>query len=153
MQVDFSKRVQLLADETKRELTAGDIWAEFVRAYRLDDTGGFTLVDYEGGFRRGSGSERIFTGRIRHRDREIAVTGRGNGLVSAVLAAIAEAFGIDLSVVDYQEHALRRGTDAKAAAYLQCVRPDGMQVFGVGIDDDVATATVKAVLSAASAVG
>ncbi|MGZ9723813.1 2-isopropylmalate synthase [Rhizobium miluonense] len=151
MQVDFSKRVQLLADSTKRELTAEDIWKEFARAYHVDDVENFELVDYEGGFRKGPGAERVFTGRIRHRDRNVAVTGRGNGLVSAVLAAIGEAFGVDLNVIDYQEHALRRGTDAKAAAYLQCVRPDGMQVFGVGIDEDVATATVKAVLSAASA--
>ncbi|ASW08915.1 2-isopropylmalate synthase [Rhizobium sp. 11515TR] len=153
MQVDFSKRVQLLADETKRELTAEDIWKAFVHAYYVDDVERFELVDYEGGFRRGAGAERTFTGRIRHGNRDVAVSGRGNGLVSAVLAAIAEAFGVELSVMDYQEHALRRGSDAKAAAYLQCVRSDGSQVFGVGIDADVATATVKAVLSAASAAG
>ncbi|MFB2566217.1 2-isopropylmalate synthase [Rhizobium sp. IMFF44] len=153
MQVDFSKRVQFLADETKRELTAEDIWRAFVQAYHVDDVERFALIDYEGGFRRGAGAERIFTGRIRHGNRDVAVSGRGNGLVSAVLAAIAEAFGVELSVMDYQEHALRRGSDAKAAAYLQCVRPDGSQVFGVGIDEDVATATVKAVLSAASAAG
>ncbi|MFJ6321874.1 MULTISPECIES: 2-isopropylmalate synthase [unclassified Rhizobium] len=151
MQVDFSRRVQLLADSTKRELMAEDIWKEFVRAYHVDDGESFELVEYEGGFRRGLGADRVFTGRIRHRGQDVAVTGRGNGLVSATLSAIADAFGVTLNVMDYQEHALRRGTDAKAAAYLQCVRPDGRQVFGVGIDEDVAAATVKAVLSAASA--
>ncbi len=153
MQVDFSRRVQLLADETKRELTAEDIWKAFVDAYHVDDAERFELVDYEGGFRRGAGAERIFTGRIRHGNQDVVVSGRGNGLVSAVLAAIAEAFAVELSVMDYQEHALRRGSDSKAAAYLQCVRADGSQVFGVGIDADVATATVKAVLSAACAAG
>ncbi|OED01571.1 MULTISPECIES: 2-isopropylmalate synthase [unclassified Rhizobium] len=153
MQVDFSRRVQLLADETKRELTAEDIWKAFVDAYHVDDAERFELVDYEGGFRRGAGAERIFTGRIRHGNQDVVVSGRGNGLVSAVLAAIAEAFAVELSVMDYQEHALRRGSDAQAAAYLQCVRADGSQVFGVGIDADVATATVKAVLSAACAAG
>ncbi|NEI72717.1 2-isopropylmalate synthase [Rhizobium lusitanum] len=151
MQIDFSKRVQRLADSTKRELTAEDIWTVFAHAYHVGDIECFALVDYDGGLRRGPAAERIFTGRIRHRDRDVTVTGRGNGLVSAVLAAIEEAFGVMLGVIDYHEHALRRGSDAKAAAYLQCVRPDGTQVFGVGIDDDVATATVKAVLSAASA--
>ncbi len=153
MQVDFSRRVQLLADGTKRELTAEDIWKAFVHTYHVDDFERFELVDYESGFRRGAGAERIFTGRIRHGNQDVVVSGRGNGLVSAVLAAIAEAFAVELSVMDYQEHALRRGSDAQAAAYLQCVRPDGSQVFGVGIDADVATATVKAVLSAASAAG
>lgn len=153
MQVDFSKRVQLLADSTRRELTAEDIWKAFVHAYHVDDVESFELVDYEGGFRKGAGAERIFTGRIRHGSRDVAVSGRGNGLISAVLAAIAETFGVTLGVMDYQEHALRRGSDAKAAAYLQCVRPDGTQIFGVGIDDDAATASVKAVLSAANAAG
>ncbi len=153
MQVDFSKRVQLLADSTRRELTAEDIWKAFVHAYHVDDVESFELVDYEGGFRKGAGAERIFTGRIRHGSRDVAVSGRGNGLISAVLAAIAETFGVMLGVMDYQEHALRRGSDAKAAAYLQCVRPDGTQIFGVGIDDDAATASVKAVLSAANAAG
>ncbi|MGV1792188.1 2-isopropylmalate synthase [Rhizobium sp. A37_96] len=151
MQIDFSKRVQRLADSTKRELTAEDIWTVFAHAYHVGDIECFALIDYDGGLRRGPAAERIFTGRIRHRDRDVTVTGRGNGLVSAVLAAIEEAFGVMLGVIDYHEHALRRGSDAKAAAYLQCVLPDGTQVFGVGIDDDVATATVKAVLSAASA--
>ncbi|MCG6203485.1 2-isopropylmalate synthase [Rhodopseudomonas sp. HC1] len=152
MQVDLSRRIQRLADDSSRELTAEDIWTEFVSAYHLDQTDRFELVDYEGGLRRHAGAERIFAGRLRHRGQEVSITGRGNGLVSAILAALDESFGISLSVVDYQEHALRRGTDAQAAAYLQCVRPDGGEVFGVGIDGDVATATVKAVLSAASAV-
>jgi 2-isopropylmalate synthase len=151
MQVDFSKRVQVLADRVSHELSSEDIWAEFVRAYHLDDARTFELVDYEGGFRRDAGSGRMFSGHVRHGGREIRIAGRGNGLVSAALAAIGEGFGIALSVIDYQEHGLRRGSDALAAAYLQCARPDGGQIFGVGIDSDVATATVKAVLSAASA--
>jgi 2-isopropylmalate synthase len=152
MQIDFSKRAQVLADRTSKELSADDIWTEFVRAYHIGDTKAFELVDYEGGFRRNASSDRLFTGRIRHRGQETHVTGRGNGLISAVLSGLAKAFGVELSVMDYQEHALRRGSDAQAAAYLHCVAPDGRQVFGVGIDSDVATATVKAVLSAASAV-
>jgi 2-isopropylmalate synthase len=53
--------------------------------------------------------------------------------------------------VDYTEHALRTGADAQAAAYLECILPDGRTVWGVGIDHDVATAGVRAILSAANA--
>ena len=60
------------------------------------------------------------------------------------------AFGIELEVVDYTEHALGKGSDAKAATYLECSRPDGKTVWGVGIDEDVATASVRAILSAAN---
>ena len=149
LQVDFSKRVQILADGTSRELTAEDIWAEFRKAYHLDEPRAFHLVEYTDGG-RGGGRERVFAGRIRHKGREVSVAGRGNGLLSAAVAAIAEGFGVSLEIVDYEEHALKRGTDAEAAAYVQCTGPDGLPVFGVGIDSDIATASVKAVLSAAT---
>ncbi|MFG1416949.1 2-isopropylmalate synthase [Xanthobacter sp. V0B-10] len=151
LQVDFSRRVQALADETSRELSGADIWAEFRRAYGLDDPA-FTLLAYEDGARGPAGHERLFAGRIRHGGREVPVAGRGNGLVSAAVAAMAGHFGIALEVVDFQQHALRRGADAQAVAYAECVSAQGRRVFGVGIDADVAAASLKAVLGAAGAV-
>lgn len=65
---------------------------------------------------------------------------------------MADHCGVVLDVVDYQEHAIGHGADAQAAAYLECRTGDGRRVFGVGIDGDVATACVKAVLSAAGSV-
>jgi 2-isopropylmalate synthase len=78
------------------------------------------------------------------------VSGRGKGLISSVLATLKETFGLELEVVDYTEHALGKGTDAQAAAYLECITPDGRTVWGVGIDEDVAAASVRAILSAAN---
>ena len=74
----------------------------------------------------------------------------GNGLISSVMATLREAFGVDLEVVDYTEHALGKGTDARAAAYLECRANDGRTIWGCGIDEDIATASVRAVLSAAN---
>ena len=54
-------------------------------------------------------------------------------------------------MLDYTEHALGKGSDARAAAYLECALPDGTIVWGVGIDEDVATASVRAILCAANA--
>ncbi|MDD3798782.1 MAG: alpha-isopropylmalate synthase regulatory domain-containing protein, partial [Novosphingobium sp.] len=51
---------------------------------------------------------------------------------------------------DYSEHALGTGTDARAAAYLECQTPDGKTIWGVGIDEDVAAASVRAIVSAAN---
>jgi 2-isopropylmalate synthase len=56
-------------------------------------------------------------------------------------------------VVDYSEHAIGHGADAQAAAYVECRTVDGRTVFGVGIDADIATASVRAVLSAANRAG
>ena len=92
----------------------------------------------------------MFTGTIAVEGREQSVSGRGNGLISSVLATIEDAFGLSLEVVDYTEHALATGRDSRAAAFLECRTPDGRTIWGCGIDEDVATASVRAVLSAAN---
>jgi 2-isopropylmalate synthase len=68
-----------------------------------------------------------------------------------VVATLAQHFGVEISVKDYSEHALSAGSEAKAAAYIEAVTPDGQTVWGVGLDNDIATASVRAVLSAANA--
>ena len=149
LQADFSRHVQLLADEQSRELNAVDIWDTFRQAYFIQvDKRHFRLVDYEES--RAADGTRVFTGTIEVDGREERVSGRGKGLISSVLATMENAFGIELEVVDYTEHALGKGSDAKAATYLECSRPDGKTVWGVGIDEDVATASVRAILSAAN---
>jgi len=82
---------------------------------------------------------------------EQSVSGRGNGLISSVVATLEDSFGVKLEVRDYAEHSMGKSSDARAAAYVECLRPDGSTVWGVGIDEDVATASVRAVLSAANA--
>lgn len=148
LQIDFSRQVQVFADETGKETTAEIIWELFSKLYHLDNNAKFELLNYQEGKSTRSSGARIFTGRIRHKGKEIALNGRGNGLISGALSALESAFGIELDVVDYHEHALRRGTLSQAIAYIECRMPDGKKVFGVGIDDDVGTASIRAVLSA-----
>ena len=150
MQADFSRHVQHLADDLGRELGAADIWDAFRRAYHVKThPKHFQLVRYEES--RASDGTRIFAGTIAVEGREQSVSGRGNGLISSVMVTLREAFGVELDVVDYTEHALGAGTDARAAAYLECRAADGRTIWGCGIDEDIATASVRAVLSAANA--
>jgi 2-isopropylmalate synthase len=74
------------------------------------------------------------------------VDGIGTGPVSAFVDALA-ALGSTGRVLDYQEHALAVGSDARAAAYLEC-ELDGRTHWGVGIDQNTVTASLKAVVSA-----
>ncbi|MFP5394849.1 MAG: 2-isopropylmalate synthase [Alphaproteobacteria bacterium] len=150
MQAHFSKHVQELADEVGRELFAEDIWAVFQKTYHLNTPQHFQLLDYEE--TKAADGTRLFAGKIAVDDQEQSVSGRGNGLISSVVATIGETFGVQLEVKDYAEHAMTAGSDARAAAYVECTAPDGKTVWGVGIDEDVATASVRAVLSAANAV-
>src|SRR5690606_37990365 len=114
LQSDFSRHVQRLADDLGRELNADDIWQVFREAYFVKvDKRRIRLVDFEE--TRASVGDRIFTGTIEVDGREQRVSGRGKGLISSVLATLREAFGLDLEVLDYTEHALGTGTDARAA--------------------------------------
>jgi len=149
LQAHFSKHVQFMADDTGRELNADDIWECFRQTYYVKvENRQFTLVDYDES--RTADGDRVFTGTILVDGEEQRVSGRGKGLISSVLATIRDAYGLDLEVVDYSEHALGTGVDARAAAYIEWALPDGRSGWGVGIDEDVATASVRAIISAAN---
>ncbi|TMM49792.1 2-isopropylmalate synthase [Qipengyuania marisflavi] len=149
MQADFSPHVQRMADRLGRELTAPDIWEAFRTAYHIQtQPRHFQLVAYEE--RRAADGTRLFLGTIAVDGTQQTVSGRGNGLISSVVTTIEESFGLKIEIADYTEHALGTGRDARAAAYLECRTPDGRTIWGVGIDEDVATASVRAVLSAAN---
>ncbi|SER08844.1 2-isopropylmalate synthase [Faunimonas pinastri] len=150
-QIDFSRKVQDIADRTGREMTAANIWSAFEESYHLAGEQRFDLVEYEEPGPRRTGQDRVFVGRVRIDGEEATVTGRGNGLISSAVAALNERCGFGIEVVDYHEHALKRGSDSQAVAYLECRTPDDRRIYGVGIDTDIATASVKAVLSAANA--
>ncbi len=149
MQAHFSRHVQDLADSLGRELFAEDIWEVFRRVYRLSGPQHFQLEDYEE--TRAADGTRLFAGKIVVGGQVQSVSGRGNGLISSVVATLAECFGVALDIRDYTEHALGAGSDARAAAFVECTAADGAAIWGVGIDEDVATAGVRAVLSAANA--
>jgi 2-isopropylmalate synthase len=146
LQADFSAHVQALADRTSRELNASDIGELFDATYLPAATDRLVLRDYH---ESGQTGDRLFIGRVAIDGEERSLSGRGNGLISGVVAALGEA-GITLDVADYVEHAIGHGADARAAAYIECRLPDGRTVWGVGIDPDIATASVRAVLSAAN---
>ncbi len=147
LQAEFSRHVQQLADETSRELNATDIWTLFEATYLPGAEDRFALLDYH---ESGTTGDRLFVGRVAIEGDERSISGRGNGLISGVIAALGESTGPSLDVIDYSEHAIGHGADARAAAYVECRTTDGRTVFGVGIDTDIATASVRAVLSAAN---
>ena len=61
-----------------------------------------------------------------------------------------QACGVKLDLIDYQEHTLRAGADSQAASYIEFKGADGATIFGVGLDEDIATSSLKAVASAAN---
>ncbi len=150
MQAAFSHTVQALADSLSRELAADDIWNAFEATYLGETDKRFALVEWTESH---SGSDRIFAGKLRIDGEIRSVSGRGNGLMSSVVAALAENGGPVVDIADYSEHAIGHGSDVQAAAYVECKTADGKSLFGCGLDTDVATASVRAILSAANGAG
>jgi 2-isopropylmalate synthase len=152
MQANFSVTVQELSDTTGRELTSDDIWGAFETRYHLKGEGRFRLIDFQESQSQKAQDERIFIGTIRIDGIEQSLSGKGNGLISSLANALEDALGGPLNIIDYSEHAIGHGTDARAAAYVECRVGDGPILYGVGISRDVATASVRAILSAANAI-
>jgi len=154
-QVDFSRKVQEITDASAKEVSGDDIWQAFQSAYHLTGPQAYELIEYEHAGPVRSDAKRTFVGRIIKDGIETSVVGHGNGLISSAVRGLNAHYDLGLEVVDYAEHALRSdktigGTESQAVAYVEC-RAGDRTLFGVGIDHDVATASIKAVLSAANA--
>src|SRR5207237_2974190 len=117
--------------------------------------GGIRLVDYSLLPEPRAGERRI-AATISVDGVERDIEGVGNGPIAAFVDALRHECGIDLTVLDYHENAVGAGADAQAAAYVQIRSPGGKTngaddtLFGVGMDSDIVTASLKAVASAAT---
>jgi 2-isopropylmalate synthase len=142
LQIEFSRVIQRHTDEEGGEVTPDEIWASFNETYLAPGT--VTLNDHQ------SSSivdgKHILSAEVSVDGTARVVEGTGNGPISAFCAALASV-GIDVRVLDYAEHALTEGTDAQAASYVECAI-NGATLWGVGIDTNTATASMRAILSA-----
>jgi 2-isopropylmalate synthase len=148
LQVEFSKRVQEVADRTGKELTSADIWSLFEATYLGPD--GIVLTDYGLLPEPGAPSRRRIVATVAIGGTERKIEGVGNGPIDAFVDALQRECGIELTVGDYREHALGAGADAQATAYVEIRDQNAAPLWGVGIDANIVTASLKAVASAAT---
>jgi 2-isopropylmalate synthase len=142
LQIEFSKHVQVRTDEEGGEVSPAEIWATFSREYLTG--GSVALLDHQSSS-VADGKQKLGAA-ITVDGAAHEIEGTGNGPISAFCAALASV-GIDVRVLDYAEHALTEGTDAQAAAYVEVATGDQV-LWGVGIDTNTATASMRAILSA-----
>jgi 2-isopropylmalate synthase len=142
LQIELAREVQAVADASGKEITGAEIYALFRRAF-LEAPGPWRYHRHQvlqapanAGVRMAVELEQ--DGVPRHRE---AI---GTGPIDAVVAAL----GLPLKVLDYHEHALARGAAAQAAAYLEVSVDGAPSVYGVGVDPDIVTASIKAIFSA-----
>jgi len=149
LQIEFSKVVQEVADRTGKEITSETIWTLFQDTYLGGD--GIRLVDYSLLPEPRAGERRI-AATITVDGAERQIEGVGNGPIAAFVDALQHDRGVALTVLDYHENAVSAGADAQAAAYVQIRGDDAGTLYGVGMDSDIVTASLKAVASAATRV-
>jgi 2-isopropylmalate synthase len=142
LQIEFSRVIQGRTDEEGGEVTAGQMWEIFSAEYLAP--GPLTLLDHQTSSvieaKHALAAEISVDGQPRQ------VEGVGNGPISAFCDALASV-GVNVRVLDYTEHALTAGTDAQAAAYVEGEIGDSI-FWGVGVDTNTVTASMRAVLSA-----
>ncbi|MFM2412719.1 MAG: 2-isopropylmalate synthase, partial [Actinomycetota bacterium] len=149
LQIEFSGVVQGKTDTEGGEVSSDEIWAIFIDEYlpasaadekwgRYELLGTRTQSDMSGEVR--------LDATLRVGNESVDVSGTGNGPVAAFLGIMAE-HGHQIRLFDYVEHALSASGDALAAAYVE-LEVDGTTLWGVGIDGDISTASLKAIVSA-----
>ncbi|TWA87007.1 2-isopropylmalate synthase [Azospirillum brasilense] len=149
LQIEFSKTVQRIADETGKELAPTDIHNAFKAEY-LDIDAPLALIEHSTEPRGPNSGARVLNVVV-SRDGVIStLKGSGKGPIDAFLDALRQGAGIDLHVVDYREHAVGEGEDAQACAYVEVKTKDERTLFGVGMDADIVTASLRALVSAAN---
>ena len=147
LQIEFSKIVQIKTDTQGGEITAEELWSIFEDEYLPTQNAPWGRFRLKGLSQTSVLGEDVhLTVSITDRGELHELTGQGNGPIAA-FSNILQSHGVDVFVLDYFEHALSAGGDASAAAYLECTI-NGNVYWGVGIDPNTTTASLKAVVSA-----
>ena len=143
LQVDFAQKVQAITDARGGELTAAELLDAFTEHY----TGvvePYVLLSYT--HESGEEGDRLVA-RMRVDGEETEVVGEGNGPIAALVHGLEQQLGFEVDVRDYHEHAMSKGEDATAAAYVEA-DVDDEALWGVGIHPSIVTASLRAVVNA-----
>ncbi|ANH91442.1 MULTISPECIES: 2-isopropylmalate synthase [unclassified Streptomyces] len=147
MQIEFSKIIQAKTDAEGGEVTPKEIWSVFQDEYlpnpdnpwgRIQVKTGQSTTDTDG--------VDSLTVEAQVDGEDTVLTGSGNGPISAFFDAL-QSIGIDVRLLDYQEHTMSEGASAQAASYIECAIEDKV-LWGIGIDANTTRASLKAVVSA-----
>ena len=147
LQVEFREIVQRLADESGEEISSQRIWQAFSEEY-LSATKPYELLRHRSEAGDVTESEQQLSATVSKDGRECVVNGRGSGPIDAFTSGLRRELGVDVRVVDYREHSVSRGADARAVCYVELETASGQTVFGVGLHASIVTASLEAVLSA-----
>jgi 2-isopropylmalate synthase len=145
LQIEFSQVVQAVMDATGKELTAQDLYSLFEQEYGIGSIrapGHQVLEETQGT----DGRLVTIAAEVQVAGRDLRIRGAGTGPIDAFVEGLSSAIGDNVRVLDYHEHAIGSGANARAVAYLE-LRIGERTLFGVGMDSDIVSASLKAIVS------
>jgi 2-isopropylmalate synthase len=145
LQIEFTRVIQLITDTTGKEITGQEIWDEFRNHYLTVDKP-YELLSFTASHNAAGTDRSRIEARLRVDGEEAVFEGEGGGAVEAFVNALRAQRDLDIRVLDYHEHAIGTGTDAKAVTYME-LKVEGQELWGVGIHGDITTASLRAIVS------
>ncbi len=146
LQIEFSKTIQHITEDSGTEISPVVMWEAFQENY-LPAEPRFRMNSHE--LRSDSDSGRTsITAQLVVDGSPVTVSGDGNGPIDAFVHALRDGLDANLNVLDYAEHAIGQGSEANAVAYVETSETDGVVLWGVGVDPNIITASLRAVLNA-----
>jgi 2-isopropylmalate synthase len=146
LQVEFSQAIQAITDGEGKELPSTRIHDEFLKQY-VDQPGARLKFVEHRSFPTQIRGQRIVEATVVDGGREMTISGTGTGPIDGFVDALSRHVGIPLSVLDYSEHSMQRGSNAAAISYMEVEYPGG-RIFGAGINTNISAASLEAVVSA-----
>lgn len=149
LQVEFREEIQRITDAEGKELPSKRIYEHFLEMYVDQPHGRFKFVDHHTYPDTEVKGRRIVEAIILDNGVETRISGVGTGPVDGFIDALSRHTGVAMSVLDYAEHSMQRGSNAAAICYMEVEHPGG-RLYGAGINTNIVTASLQAVVAAAN---
>ncbi|MBD7962376.1 2-isopropylmalate synthase [Comamonas avium] len=141
LQIEFSQIVQQEMDSLGTEFTAADLWKIFRKEFGMDvaQAPQYRLAEDDGVV--------TLNAKLHWDGQERVLEAQGTGPIDAFVQALSQSLGRQVRVMNYSEHAVGEGANAQAVAYVEVRVDDSHTVFGVGMDANIVSASIRAILS------
>ncbi|MFK7866484.1 MAG: 2-isopropylmalate synthase [Alphaproteobacteria bacterium] len=147
LQIEFSGIVQAIADQSGLELSAQAIYQAFSDTY-LNANAPYRFVDHVTHYDSDQYELRIIEAQVEKSGKSLQLSAKGTGPIDAYIHALNKDANLDIEIMDYSEHAIGKGANAQAIAYVEVLLPNKRKIFGAGVHKNIVSASLHAVTSA-----
>lgn len=149
LQVEFRDEIQRITDEEGVEVPPKRIYERFIERYVTQPGARLKFVDHHSYVDPAHPGLRIVAAEITDKGEKKRIEGRGTGPIDGFVNALSTYLGFEMTVNDYSEHSLQHGSNASAISYVE-VSAKGAKLFGAGINTNIVTSSLEAIVSAAN---